>query len=120
MTETHRFGGPWTVEKLEAVRAYLSAYAQALKNQPFERNYIDAFAGTGDRAAKRQEAQTVLEIPELDAMTKGARPMARRWVENIRAVCQDQNVAFFFKQWGGTHKGRQGRLLNGRTWMNIR
>ena len=42
--------------------------------------------------------------------------MARQWIENIRAVCQDQNVAFFFKQWGGTHKGRQGRLLNGRTW----
>jgi protein gp37 len=46
----------------------------------------------------------------------GARPMAQQWVENIRAVCQDQNVAFFFKQWGGIHKGRQGRLLNGRTW----
>jgi len=46
----------------------------------------------------------------------GARPMARQWVENLRIVCQDQNVAFFFKQWGGTHKGRQGRLLDGRTW----
>jgi len=46
----------------------------------------------------------------------GARPMARQWVETIRAVCQDQNVAFFFKQWGGTRKGRQGRLLNDRTW----
>jgi protein gp37 len=42
--------------------------------------------------------------------------MAQQWVENIRAVCQDQNVAFFFKQWGGTHKGRNGRLLDGRTW----
>jgi len=46
----------------------------------------------------------------------GARPMARQWVENIRAACQDQNVAFFFKQWGGIHKGRRGRLLDGRTW----
>jgi protein gp37 len=46
----------------------------------------------------------------------GARPMARQWVENIRAVCQDQNVAFFFKQWGGTRKSRNGRLLDGRTW----
>jgi len=46
----------------------------------------------------------------------GARPMARQWAENIRAVCQDQNVAFFFKQWGGAHKGRNGRLLGGRTW----
>jgi protein gp37 len=42
--------------------------------------------------------------------------MARQWVEGIRAACQDQGVAFFFKQWGGAQKGRQGRLLNGRTW----
>jgi protein gp37 len=46
----------------------------------------------------------------------GARPMARQWVEGIRAACQNQGVAFFFKQWGGAQKGRQGRLLNGRTW----
>ncbi len=46
----------------------------------------------------------------------GARPMARQWVESIKAACQDQNVAFFFKQWGGTQKRRQGRLLDGRTW----
>jgi protein gp37 len=44
--------------------------------------------------------------------------MERQWVENIRAASQAQNVAFFFKQWGGAHphKGRQGRLLDGRTW----
>jgi protein gp37 len=46
----------------------------------------------------------------------GTRPMARQWVEDIRTACQNQNVAFFFEQWGGTHKGRQGRLLEGRTW----
>jgi protein gp37 len=45
-----------------------------------------------------------------------ARPMARQWVETIRAACQDQRVAFFFKQWGGTRKGRNGRLLDGRIW----
>lgn len=53
MMETHQFGGPWTVEKLDALRGYLIGYAQALKNQPFRRWYIDAFAGTGDRTAKR-------------------------------------------------------------------
>jgi len=74
--ETHQFGGPWTVEKLDVLRAYLSGYAQALKNQPFQRHYIDAFAGTGDRAVKRHEAQTVLELPELDAMTKGSARLA--------------------------------------------
>ena len=69
MMETHQFGGPWTVEKLDALRAYLVGYAQALKNQPFRRRYIDAFAGTGDRAGKRQTAASLMEIPELDVMT---------------------------------------------------
>ncbi|HEY3908359.1 MAG TPA: three-Cys-motif partner protein TcmP [Stellaceae bacterium] len=68
----HRFGGPWTVKKLEALKAYLSGYAQALKAQPFDRIYIDAFAGTGDRAAKRRETATLMEIPELDEITKGS------------------------------------------------
>lgn len=46
----------------------------------------------------------------------GARVMDCEWVEAIRAACRDQRVAFFFKQWGGTRKGKAGRLLNGRTW----
>src|SRR5260370_40837728 len=74
--EMHQFGGPWTVEKLDALRAYLIGYAQALKNQPFHRYYIDAFAGTGDRAVKRQEAASLMEIPELDVMTKGSARVA--------------------------------------------
>jgi protein gp37 len=46
----------------------------------------------------------------------GARPIDQQWVENIRVACRDQRVAFFFKQWGGTRKGKAGRMLNGRTW----
>jgi three-Cys-motif partner protein len=72
----HRFGGSWTVRKLEALRAYLSGYTQALKNQPFKRIYIDAFAGTGDRASKQHEAATLMEIPELDEITKGSARIA--------------------------------------------
>ena len=41
------FGGQWTLEKLECVRAYLAAYAKVMKNQKFTTAYIDAFAGTG-------------------------------------------------------------------------
>ncbi len=43
----HSFGGSWTIEKLERVKAYLDAYMTALKNQRFKLAYIDAFAGTG-------------------------------------------------------------------------
>lgn len=45
-----------------------------------------------------------------------ARPMESWWVETLRDTCQRQNVAFFFKQWGGTRKKTTGRVLNGRTW----
>ena len=42
-----QFGGNWTDQKLQRVREYLIAYQEALKNQPFSLEYIDAFAGTG-------------------------------------------------------------------------
>ncbi len=45
-----------------------------------------------------------------------ARPMNEEWVRNIRDQCIDANVAFFFKQWGGTRKKLTGRVLEGRTW----
>ena len=47
MTNDPSFGGPWTQEKLEILRRYLDAYTTALKNQPFDLWYIDAFAGSG-------------------------------------------------------------------------
>lgn len=46
----------------------------------------------------------------------GARPMEEQWVLEIRDRCLEQEVPFFFKQWGGVHKKRNGRLLEGRTW----
>lgn len=49
----HRFGGDWTTKKLNALAGYLRAYMIALKGKPFERIYIDAFAGTGYRTPKR-------------------------------------------------------------------
>ncbi len=47
----HRFGGDWTTQKLQILAAYLKDYRKVLKNQPFRVAYIDAFAGTGYRAA---------------------------------------------------------------------
>jgi protein gp37 len=45
-----------------------------------------------------------------------ARQMQRCWVDQLRASCERQGVAFFFKQWGGKRKKSAGRLLDGRTW----
>lgn len=46
----------------------------------------------------------------------GARPMEADWVRSIRDQCHEQNVAFFFKQWGGVQKHRFGRELDEQTY----
>jgi three-Cys-motif partner protein len=47
MGTKQRFGGDWTIEKLDILSSYLDFYIAALKNQSFSKIYIDAFAGTG-------------------------------------------------------------------------
>ena len=49
----------------------------------------------------------------------GARPMEPVWVKEIRDCCLSQNVPFFFKQWGGVNKKKQGKLLDGKIWQNL-
>lgn len=46
----------------------------------------------------------------------GARPMRHEWVESIHQQCKQQDVAFFFKQWGGVRKKATGRSFHGRTY----
>ena len=46
----------------------------------------------------------------------GARPMREEWVLAIRDLCVESRVPFFFKQWGGVRKKKNGRLLRGRTY----
>lgn len=62
---SHRFGGDWTSAKLDAVGKYLAAYTTALKNQPFEKVYIDAFAGTGYRESPRAKLAAPDSHPSL-------------------------------------------------------
>lgn len=44
------------------------------------------------------------------------RPMNPEWVLDIQEQCRNNDVAFFFKQWGGKNKKANGRLLNGKTY----
>lgn len=44
----NKFGGPWTLIKLNMLNGYLNAYANVFKNQPYYHLiYLDAFAGSG-------------------------------------------------------------------------
>ena len=46
----------------------------------------------------------------------GARQMRAEWAREVRDQCLKSNVPFFFKQWGGVQKKKNGRILDNRTW----
>jgi protein gp37 len=41
------------------------------------------------------------------------------WAREVRDLCADQRVAFFFKQWGGIRPKTGGRDLDGREWNEL-
>ena len=45
-----------------------------------------------------------------------ARPMEVAWVDRLYDICRRDDVAFFFKQWGGRNKKAAGRTLHDRTY----
>tara|TARA_R100001126_G_scaffold101946_2_gene84127 strand:- start:339 stop:836 length:498 start_codon:yes stop_codon:yes gene_type:complete len=45
-----------------------------------------------------------------------SRPMEESWVERLLEICRRDDVAFFFKQWGGRNKKATGRELHGQTF----
>ena len=46
-----------------------------------------------------------------------SRPIQKEWVEELQRLSADNNVAFFFKQWGGFNKKKNGKLLNGKIFQ---
>jgi protein gp37 len=53
-----------------------------------------------------------------------ARPMDKSWVINIKRQCEENNVAFFFKQWGTwgsdkikRNKKENGKKIDGQIWQ---
>ncbi len=47
---------------------------------------------------------------------RGARPIQESWVDSLLQQCRSADVPFFFKQWGGVQKKKNGRRLHGRTY----
>jgi len=48
-----------------------------------------------------------------------SREMKEEWAKHIRDICINENVPYFFKQWGGFYKRRNGRLLEGVEWSGM-
>lgn len=49
----------------------------------------------------------------------GHRPVKKEWLLDLRDRCRDENVAFFFKQWGGRTPKIGGRQLDGQLWNEM-
>lgn len=103
------YGGSWTLEKLEILRAYLDAYTTALKNQKFRLVYIDAFAGTGSVILPEED-------PDLREFHDGSASIALGVQDKPfdRLIFVEQDPARCEKLAGlpGTHPDRDIRIEN--------
>jgi len=91
------------------------------------RHRIDLLRQTGARVKFLSCEPLIGPLPEMDLRGidwvivggesgRKPRPMKPDWVVDIKDQCDRANVAFFFKQWGGTNKKAAGRELDGRTY----
>ena len=65
------------------------------------------------------ESISTIDLKGIDWLIVGGesgakcRPMKPEWVRELRDLAKKENVAFFFKQWGGFHHGENGSELDG-------
>jgi len=66
-----------------------------------------------------------LNLKDIDWVIVGGesgrtpRPMKEEWVLDMKEQCRNANVAFYFKQWGGTNKKKSGSLLEGEKYNEL-
>lgn len=66
-----------------------------------------------------------INLAEIDWVIVGGesgrkpRLMKEEWVVDIKDQCKQAEVAFYFKQWGGTNKKKSGKKLNGTEYLEI-
>jgi protein gp37 len=88
--------------------------ADRLREVPAAVRFISAEPLLGPVAA--------LDLDGIDWLIAGGesgpryRPVDYAWVDDLRERCGDEDVAFFFKQWGGRTPKANGRELNGQTF----
>ncbi len=71
MAAQQKFGGTHTQRKLEILERYLDRYTTALKNQPFETIFVDAFAGTGE-ISRVPDTEGMMPIADLEGTIAGS------------------------------------------------
>ncbi len=107
-----RFGGDWTLQKLEVLRRYLDAYTKALKNKPFTLNYVDGFAGAGSYAEAEEN-----DYAEFHEFRRGsariALEIADKPFDRLVFIEKDANSAETLLALPGEHPGRRIEIEQG-------
>lgn len=94
------------------------------------RHRIDTLRQTGSRVKFLSCEPLIGPLPDMDLTgidwvivggESGRKPrrMDPDWVLDIKDQCDRADVAFFFKQWGGTNKKAAGRELEGREYNEM-
>ncbi len=66
-----------------------------------------------------------LDLKDIDWLIAGGesgpgnRPVNIEWLRNLRDKCRNEDVAYFFKQWGGVRPKSGGRILDGQEWNEM-
>ena len=50
---------------------------------------------------------------------RNPRPMMEEWVIDIKDQCKNRRIPFYFKQWGGTNKKKNGKVLSGKIYTEL-
>lgn len=90
-------------------------------------NRIDLLRGTNARVKFLSCEPLLSAIPDMNLIGidwvivggesgRKPRPIKEEWIIDIKEQCKRAKVKFFFKQWGGTNKKKNGRTLEGRTY----
>lgn len=104
----HSFGGDWTTLKLEILADYLHAYTTALKNTRFKKAFVDAFAGTGYRIARREAMESdstqALLLPDLaeaapQDLLDGSARIALRTEQNLTPTSSSSGTLIAAQNW---------------------
>jgi protein gp37 len=88
---------------------------------------IDLLRQTGARVKFLSCEPLLTDLPDLNLQhidwvivggESGRTPrlINEEWVLDIQEQCNTQSVAFYFKQWGGMNKKKNGRLLKGKIY----
>lgn len=104
-----RYGGQWTIEKLEILEKYLDSYTTALKSQPFKLLYVDAFAGTGHVELDQSdpEAEDFIRGSATRAVSIGDKPFDKLvFIEKNQDQCEE------LERLRGQHPGRDIQIEN--------